>query len=48
MNIAELEIKTLVELQDIARTLGVTGYTRLKKIRPDYALVEGRHRGAKG
>ena len=31
MNIAELEIKTLVELQDIARTLGVTGYTRLKK-----------------
>ena len=31
MNISELESKTLVELQDVARTLGVTGYTRLKK-----------------
>ena len=31
MNIAELESKTLTELQDIARTMGVTGYTRLKK-----------------
>jgi transcription termination factor Rho len=31
MNIAELEVKTLVELQDIARSMGVTGYTRLKK-----------------
>jgi transcription termination factor Rho len=31
MNIAELETKTLSDLQEIARTLGVTGYTRLKK-----------------
>jgi transcription termination factor Rho len=31
MNIAELENKTLTELQDQARTMGVTGYTRLKK-----------------
>jgi transcription termination factor Rho len=31
MNIAELESKTLSDLQEIARTLGVTGYTRLKK-----------------
>jgi transcription termination factor Rho len=31
MNISELESQTLVELQDVARTLGVTGYTRLKK-----------------
>jgi transcription termination factor Rho len=31
MNIAELESKTLSELQEAARTLGVTGYTRLKK-----------------
>jgi len=31
MNIAELESKTLTELQDQARTMGVTGYTRLKK-----------------
>jgi transcription termination factor Rho len=31
MNIAELETKTLSELQEIARTLGLTGYTRLKK-----------------
>jgi transcription termination factor Rho len=31
MNIAELEAKTLSELQESARTLGVTGYTRLKK-----------------
>jgi transcription termination factor Rho len=31
MNIAELETKTLSELQESARTLGVTGYTRLKK-----------------
>ena len=27
MNIAELESKNLTELQDIARTMGVTGYT---------------------
>jgi transcription termination factor Rho len=31
MNIAELESKTLSDLQETARTLGVTGYTRLKK-----------------
>jgi transcription termination factor Rho len=31
MNIAELETQTLSELQEAARTLGVTGYTRLKK-----------------
>lgn len=31
MNIAELETKTLNELQDIARSLDVTGYSRLKK-----------------
>ena len=31
MNIAELETKTLVELQEIARSMSVTGYTRLKK-----------------
>ena len=31
MNIAELESKTLADLQDIARSMGVTGYTRLKK-----------------
>ena len=31
MNIAELENKTLTELQDLARSMGVTGYTRLKK-----------------
>jgi transcription termination factor Rho len=31
MNIAELEVKTLVELQEIARSMSVTGYTRLKK-----------------
>ncbi len=31
MNIAELETKTLTELQDIARTMALTGYTRLKK-----------------
>jgi transcription termination factor Rho len=31
MNITELESKTLVELQEIARSMGVTGYTRLKK-----------------
>ncbi len=31
MNIAELETKTLTDLQEIARTMGVTGYTRLKK-----------------
>src|SRR5512144_2672167 len=31
MDIAELENKTLTELQDIARSMGVTGYTRLKK-----------------
>ena len=31
MNIAELESKTLAELQDQARTMGLTGHTRLKK-----------------
>ncbi len=31
MNIAELETKTLTELQDIARGMQLTGYTRLKK-----------------
>jgi transcription termination factor Rho len=31
MNIAELETKNLTDLQEAARTLGVTGYTRLKK-----------------
>jgi transcription termination factor Rho len=31
MNIAELESKTLAELQEIARNMGVTGHTRLKK-----------------
>jgi transcription termination factor Rho len=31
MNIAELESKTLADLQEVARSLGVTGYTRLKK-----------------
>lgn len=31
MNINELESKTLTDLQDIARSMGVTGYTRLKK-----------------
>lgn len=31
MNIAELETKTTVELQDLARGLGVSGFTRLRK-----------------
>jgi transcription termination factor Rho len=31
MNISELELKTLPELQETARTMGVTGHTRLKK-----------------
>ncbi len=31
MNIVELEAKTLSELQDIARELDITGYSRLKK-----------------
>ena len=31
MNIAELETKTLTDLQDMARTMALTGYTRLKK-----------------
>ncbi|MCX7706395.1 MAG: transcription termination factor Rho, partial [Anaerolineae bacterium] len=31
MNIAELEAKTLNELQEMARSMGLTGYTRLKK-----------------
>ncbi len=31
MDIAELETKTLTELQDLAREMGLTGYTRLKK-----------------
>ena len=35
MNFAELEAKTLGELKDTAKSMGVTGYTRLKK----YELV---------
>ena len=31
MNITELESKTLTDLQDMARSMGVTGYTRVKK-----------------
>ena len=31
MNIAELEINTLDELQNIARDMGISGYSRLKK-----------------
>ncbi len=31
MNIADLETKTLTELQDVARSMTLTGYTRLKK-----------------
>ncbi|HVC33360.1 MAG TPA: Rho termination factor N-terminal domain-containing protein, partial [Chloroflexota bacterium] len=31
MNIAELEAKTRDDLQDIAKELGVTGYSALKK-----------------
>jgi transcription termination factor Rho len=31
MNITELEGKTITELYEIAKTLGITGYTRLKK-----------------
>ncbi len=31
MEIAELELKTLDELQELAREMGLTGYTRLKK-----------------
>lgn len=31
MNIAELEEKTLSELQDMAKSMGISGYTRLKK-----------------
>ena len=31
LNISELEDKTLTELQDIARTVGLAGYSRLKK-----------------
>ncbi len=31
MEIAELETKTLAELQDMARQMGLTGYTRMKK-----------------
>jgi transcription termination factor Rho len=31
MEIAELETKTLSELQETARSMGITGYTRLKK-----------------
>jgi len=31
VNIADLEKKTLGELRDLARELGITGYTRLKK-----------------
>ncbi|MGQ9628312.1 MAG: transcription termination factor Rho [Anaerolineae bacterium] len=31
MNIAELEIKNLAELRDMAREMGVSGYSRLKK-----------------
>ena len=31
MNIAELESKTSVELQELARNLGVSGFKRLRK-----------------
>ena len=31
MNIVELETKTLDELQDLAKDMGLSGYTRLKK-----------------
>jgi transcription termination factor Rho len=31
MDIAELEVKSVAELQDIAKSMSVTGYTRLKK-----------------
>ncbi len=31
MDIAELENRTLTELQDLARSMSITGYTRLKK-----------------
>jgi transcription termination factor Rho len=31
MNIAELETKTLTELQEMARSMSITGFTRLKK-----------------
>jgi transcription termination factor Rho len=31
MNIVELETKTMSELQDMARELDITGYSRLKK-----------------
>lgn len=31
MNIAELEVKNLAELRDMAREMGVSGYSRLKK-----------------
>ncbi len=31
MEIAELELKTLGELRELAREMGITGYTRLKK-----------------
>ncbi len=31
MNIAELESKTALELQDIAREMGITGFTRMRK-----------------
>ena len=31
MNIAELELKTLEELRDMARDKDISGYSRLKK-----------------
>jgi len=31
LNIGELEDKTLSELQDMARSVGIAGYSRLKK-----------------
>ena len=31
VNISELEDKTLSELQDMARSVGIAGYSRLKK-----------------
>ena len=31
VNLAELETKTLTDLQDMARDLDISGYSRLKK-----------------
>jgi transcription termination factor Rho len=40
VNIAELETKTLSELQDIARNLEITGYSRMKKHDLSMRLLE--------